>query len=44
MGSRYDNGNVPIVNRNPDNRKVKVNYYSPDNSNHNIRARSEVSH
>jgi hypothetical protein len=42
-GSRNTNGNVPNVNWNPDNRKVYVNRYNPDNRNDNLRSRSEVS-
>jgi len=42
-GSRGSNGSVPNVNWNPDNRKVYVNWYNPDNSNNNLRSRSEVS-
>lgn len=42
-GSRNRNGNVPNVNWNLDNRKVYVNYYNPDNSDDNLRSRSEVS-
>jgi hypothetical protein len=42
-GSRNSDGNVPNVNWNPDNRKVYVNWYNPDNSNDNLRSRSEVS-
>jgi len=40
-GSCNSNGNVPNVNFNDD--KVNVNYYNPDKSNENLRARSEVS-
>ncbi|MCX6795927.1 MAG: hypothetical protein NTW06_00315 [Candidatus Falkowbacteria bacterium] len=40
-GSRNPNGNVPNVNWNDD--KMNVNYYNPDNSNENLRARAEVS-
>jgi len=40
-GSRNPDGNVPNVNFNDD--KVNVNYYNPDNSNENLRVRSEVS-
>jgi hypothetical protein len=42
-GSRNRDGNVPRVNWNPDNRKIYVNWYNPDNSNDNLRSRSEVS-
>lgn len=42
-GSRNQDGNVPNVNWNPDNRKVHVNWYNPDNTNDNLRSRSEVS-
>jgi hypothetical protein len=42
-GSRNQNGNVPNVNFNSDNRKINVNWYNPDNSNDNLRSRSEVS-
>ena len=42
-GSRNSDGGVPSVNYNPDNRKVYVNYYNPDNANDNLRSRSEVS-
>ncbi len=42
-GSRFGHGGVPIVDRDPDYRKVKVLYYSPGCSDHDIRARSAVS-
>jgi len=43
-GSRNQDGNVPDVNWNSDNREVYVNWYNSDNANGNIRSRSEVSH
>lgn len=43
-GSHNSDDNVPNVNWNPENRKVYVNWYNPDNSNDNLRSRSEVSH
>ena len=43
-GSRNSDGNVPYVGWDSDNRKVYVNWYNPDNSNDNLRSRSEVSH
>lgn len=42
-GSRYQDGNVPNVNWNPDNGKLKVNWYNPQNANDNLRSRAEVS-
>lgn len=42
-GSRNSDSNVPNVNWNPDNRKVYVNWYNPDNRNDNLRTRAEVS-
>ncbi len=42
-GSRNPDGNVPNVNWNRVNRKLKVNYYNPDNRNDNMRSRAEVS-
>jgi len=42
-GSRNSDGNVPNVNWNPDNRKLKVNWYNPGNANDNLRAREVVS-
>ena len=32
-------GGVPNLNFNPDNRKVNVNYYNPDNANDNLGSR-----
>jgi len=43
-GSHNQDGNVPNVNWNSDNRKVNVNWYNPDNHNDYLRSRSEVSH
>ena len=40
-GSRDNNGNVPNVKWN--NGNFHVNNYNPNNSNENVRARSEVS-
>ena len=42
-GSRNSDGNVPNVYCNSDNRKLYINWYNPDNSNDNMRARAEVS-
>mgnify|MGYP003394238201 FL=1 len=42
-GSRNQNGDVPEVNWNADNRKVYINWYNSDNRNDNLRSRSEVS-
>lgn len=42
-GSRDSDGNVPNVHWNPDNRKVNVNWYDPDNSNQDGGVRREVS-
>lgn len=39
MGSRDPNGNVPNVNWNPDNAKLNVNWYNPNNRNDNLRSR-----
>lgn len=41
-GSRDPHGNVSSVHWNPNYRKVKVDNWSPDNSNENVRARQEV--
>lgn len=40
-GSRYDDGNVPNVNFNPNTGKVNVNNYHPDNHNDNLRSRQK---
>ncbi len=40
-GSRYSGGNVPLVNWNPDNRKLYVNWYNVTNADFNLRARAE---
>ncbi len=42
-GSRNQNGNVPNVNWNADDQRVRVNYFDPGYRNDNLRARSEVS-
>ncbi len=42
-GSRWLDGNVPNVNWNGNNSKVKVNWNNPSNRNDQLRLRSEVS-
>gem|GEM_PF-7031891 len=42
-GSRYADGNVPNVNWNPNDRKMNVNWYNPDNANDNLRSRQKFS-
>jgi hypothetical protein len=41
-GSRSSDGNVPNVNWNPDNRKLKVNWYNPGNTSDGLRSREVV--
>ncbi|MFA6136346.1 MAG: hypothetical protein WC705_03265 [Candidatus Paceibacterota bacterium] len=41
--SRNLDGNVPNVNWNGSNDKLNINYYNSDNSNDNLRSRTEVS-
>ena len=42
-GSRSEDGNVPNMNFNPDNRKVNLNNVNPENRNPNIGVRRVVS-
>lgn len=39
MDSEHTYGGVPNLNFNPNNRKVNINYYNPDNANDNLGSR-----